>query len=56
MDATDDTEWWWLSNRVKNFVGYFAGVDHNGGAACDDASNAGGVRPAFLIARESILD
>lgn len=49
MDATDDTEWWWLSNRVKNSSAHFAGVNHGGYASCDYASGASGVRPAFYL-------
>lgn len=52
--GTDEWEWYWLQN-VYSASG-FACVYGNGNAGYLAASNSLGVRPAFLIARESILD
>ena len=51
-----DYEWGWLQNKVKAFSTDFCLVSGVGDAANGDASFVRGVRPAFLIARESILD
>jgi len=42
-------EWYWLQNPVENTASSFAAVSYNGGAACGNASNSHGVRPAFLL-------
>lgn len=51
-----DYEWGWLQNKDKTSSTYFCTVNHNGYASDWLASNVIGVRPVFLIARESILD
>lgn len=40
-------QWFWLRDVVS--AAYFAVVDYTGFAACDNASSAAGVRPAFSI-------
>ena len=47
--GTDRWEWYWLQNAHKRYAAHFADVDSYGVANYDDASNAGGVRPAFKI-------
>lgn len=47
--GTDRWEWYWLQNAHKRYAADFAYVDGNGCAACDNASAACGVRPAFKI-------
>lgn len=47
--GTDRWEWYWLQNAHKRYAAYFAYVSGSGIAACNDASAAGGVRPAFKI-------
>lgn len=42
-----DRYWYWLRDVVAS--GYFADVSTDGSSSCPDASNVGGVRPAFLI-------
>lgn len=42
-------EWYWLQNKVKGTAAFFARVANGGDAACDSASSALGVRPAFKI-------
>ena len=42
-------EWYWLENEVEDSAANFARVSNYGGALCDAASNASGVRPAFKI-------
>ena len=51
-----DPEWEWLANTVRDTSTDFCGVYGGGSADYWNASNVIGVRPAFLIARESILD
>lgn len=46
-DMISNRQWFWLRDVVS--AAYFALVDRGGGAACDDASRAYGVRPAFSI-------
>ena len=45
----NELEWGWLQNRRNNSAAYFAAVGTNGGCNYGNASNADGVRPAFLI-------
>lgn len=45
----DDWEWGWLMNRSKRYAAHFGYVNSYGNAAYYSASNAAGVRPAFLI-------
>lgn len=47
--GTDRWEWYWLQNAHKRYAAYFAYVYDYGYAACANASNAFGVRPAFKI-------
>lgn len=47
--GTDCWEWYWLQNKADGYAARFAGVNGNGRASCYNASNAGGVRPAFKI-------
>ena len=42
-------EWYWLQNRVQNSAAGFANVGSNGGADCNYASDAYGVRPVVKI-------
>ena len=49
-------EWGWINNKVKSSLTIFCGVADNGRATYWNASNVIGVRPAFLIARETIAD
>ena len=42
-------EWYWLANKHKRSASRFAHVTHGGGASYNNASGAGGVRPAFKI-------
>ena len=52
-----DYEWGWLQNKDKASSAHFCCVDSAGGSADDwGASGVIGVRPAFLIAREPILE
>ena len=51
-----DPEWGWLANTFRDTSTDFCFVGATGHAGGWDASNVFGVRPAFLIARESILD
>lgn len=46
---TGTWEWYWLQNKVDGSAAYFADVDGGGDAGYDNASGAGGVRPAFKI-------
>ena len=46
-DMISNRAWFWLRDVVS--ASRFADVGDGGGAACGDASNAGGVRPAFSI-------
>ena len=46
---TGTWEWYWLQNKVEGSAAGCAHVNDNGIANCDDASSAGGVRPAFKI-------
>lgn len=46
---TGTWEWYWLQNKSRNYAAYFCAVTDNGYASYYDASNAGGVRPAFKI-------
>lgn len=41
--------WGWLQNRRNNSAAFFASVSHAGNCDYNYASNANGVRPAFLI-------
>lgn len=45
----DDWEWGWLMNRSKRYASLFGHVGSRGHANRYSASNAGGVRRAFLI-------
>jgi len=47
--GTDEWEWYWLQNTVKDSAAGFAAVSDSGYAAYHAASIAGGVRPAFKI-------
>ena len=49
-------EWGWINNKVKSYSSVFCDVDGGGKADYWCASRVVGVRPVFLIARESILD
>ena len=51
-----DYEWGWINNKVKSSSTAFCGVAADGRASSWYASSGFGVRPVFLIARESILD
>lgn len=44
-----DWEWGWLMNRSKRYAANFGNVSTDGNATRACASNAGGVRRAFLI-------
>ena len=46
-DMISNRAWFWLRDVVS--ASYFAGVNYAGVAGCTDASDAGGVRPAFSI-------
>lgn len=46
-DMISNRAWFWLRDVVS--ASYFATVSHDGSASYYDASNAGGVRPAFSI-------
>ena len=46
-DMISNRAWFWLRDVVS--ASYFAYVGRTGGASCDAASTAGGVRPAFSI-------
>lgn len=45
----DDWEWGWLMNRSKRYAALFGYVGTDGYVGDGSASNAGGVRRAFLI-------
>ena len=45
----NEWEWGWLQNRRNNSASAFAFVSNGGDCACNNASSANGVRPAFLI-------
>lgn len=45
----NEWEWGWLQNRRNNSAAHFAFVSSNGSCSYSTASNAIGVRPAFLI-------
>ena len=47
--CADDWEWGWLMNHSKEYAAYFGNVNYNGDANYGSASNACGVRRAFLI-------
>jgi len=47
--GTDEWEWYWLQNTVKDSAADFASVYDSGDAYYDGASFAYGVRPAFKI-------
>lgn len=47
--GTDRWEWYWLQNAHKRYAAYFAYVTDYGFASYGNASDAGGVRPAFKI-------
>ena len=49
-------EWGWISNKVKSYSSVFCFVDSAGYADNWNSSEVFGVRPAFLIAREPILE
>lgn len=51
-----DPEWGWLANTFRDTSTSFCLVNNYGNADGWDASVVVGVRPVFLIARESILD
>jgi len=51
-----DPEWGWLANTFRDTSTNFCCVSTHGNANYWNASASIGVRPAFLIARESILD
>ena len=51
-----DSEWGWLANTFRDTSTYFCLVLADGRALTWSASDVFGVRPVFLIARESILD
>ena len=51
-----EPEWGWLQNKARDTSTFFCFVGDYGHADAWDASSVIGVRPAFLIARESILD
>ena len=51
-----DPEWGWLANTFRDTSTLFCVVTGSGSADRWDASGVVGVRPAFLIAREPILD
>lgn len=51
-----DYEWGWINNKVKSSSTDFCYVGDVGFASAWTASSVLGVRPVFLIARESILD
>lgn len=42
-------EWYWLMNRHKDSASNFAGVNGNGSADDNNASDPNGVRPVFLL-------
>lgn len=46
---TGTWEWYWLQNKVEGSAARFAVVRGDGYADYDNASGAGGVRPAFKI-------
>ena len=46
---TGTWEWCWLQNKSRNYAANFCGVNSDGYADNDNASGAGGVRPAFKI-------
>lgn len=45
--GTDRWEWYWLQNAHKRYAACFASVGNGGYAGYGNASDAGGVRPAF---------
>lgn len=47
LNDSGDRYWYWLRDVVSSAS--FASVNGYGNAGCNDASNSGGVRPAFLI-------
>ena len=47
--GTDTWEWYWLQNKYDGSAARFAYVNFIGYADYYDASDAGGVRPAFKI-------
>ena len=49
-------EWGWINNKVKSSSSSFCYVTNHGDASYWAASNVFGVRPAFMIAREPILE
>ena len=51
-----DYEWGWLANTFRDTSAAFCFVGSSGDAGAWGASGVLGVRPVFLIARESILD
>lgn len=51
-----DYEWGWLQNKDKTSSTNFCSVDYIGFAGNWSASGVLGVRPVFLIARETIAD
>ena len=53
----NECKWGWLRNAMKKeyFSAYFARVAGNGGAYCHDASDSGGVRPAFRVVKKLSL-
>jgi hypothetical protein len=46
---TDEWEWYWLQDVVKNSASRFAGCNYIGDAGSVNASSSSGVRPAFKI-------
>ena len=51
-----EPEWGWLANTIRDTSTGFCHVSSYGDAGAWVASDVLGVRPVFLIARESILD
>lgn len=53
----NECEWGWLRNAMKKEYSsaYFAFVGNGGNANCANASNSGGVRPAFRVVKKLSL-
>lgn len=47
--ASGSAYYWWESSPYSGNSAYFCGVNSSGGASYDDASNAGGLAPAYAL-------